>query len=59
MAWRSDTSVSAAVDVSRALDLIDDGLEGDVLPEEDVSPAIGAAPPVVYDADDDNIFECA
>lgn len=39
MAYRSDTSVSVAVDWARHLDLIDDGLEHDVLPEEDISPA--------------------
>ena len=42
MAHRSDTSASVAVDFSRHLELLADGLEQDVLPEEDVSPA-GAA----------------
>ena len=39
MSHLSDHSLSAALDLSRCLDLLDDGLEGDVLPEEDVSPA--------------------
>jgi hypothetical protein len=37
--WRSDAGVSVAVDFSRHLDLIDDGLEGDELPQDDLAPA--------------------
>ena len=57
MAWRSDTAPSAAVDWSKHLDIVDDGLEDDVLPEEDVSPAAGYQQNEVLDEGGSNIFE--
>lgn len=58
MAWRTDTAVSAAVDFGRHLDIIDDGLDDEPLPDEVVAPAAGAEPPapVVLDEHGANIF---